>query len=194
MQFGKVRELFSIDQSIVSGIVPEKKDDTKAQLQMELHKSKWFYARLITWTNQINCKTTFHGIVLQWKIYQAFWQWSHFWFNLWLVVEGVWLKRVLERCVCVRHSTGNLPNWLPANGLVHMDEFSQVQCWGCRRKQHKLLWGIKAKPSPSWTDQLQNEPYDLDCGVLTACSFTWGLRYLNGEGRWNSPRTLINLS
>lgn len=96
----------------------------------QTRRGKWFHAKLITNTNQRDGKITLCDIVVQCKMYGAFWHFKFFLkFNLWLVLG--WLVEkccVIEegaqkKCRCGRHSAGNLPYWLPANVLVHMDAF-----------------------------------------------------------------------
>ncbi len=73
-QDGKVREIFPRHRQWY----------TKAQLHMEL--AKWFCAKLISYTNQINDKTTFNGVVLLCDFIIVY-RW------LWIF----WLKMMLAR-------------------------------------------------------------------------------------------------
>lgn len=62
LKVGMVRELFPVDQRIVSGIVPEKKGDTKAQGGGEVGKVS------LCQIGSMHKSNKFHGIVLHCKI------------------------------------------------------------------------------------------------------------------------------
>ena len=101
--------------SVAKGL---EKGDTKNQLQMELGKYFLCHIEEMHKSNKWQNNMYWHMFTL-WDT--SLWHVLSFGFNLWALVEGIWLKRVLESSVCVHHSTWNLPNCCQQIVLIYMD-------------------------------------------------------------------------